>query len=706
MTTWSTTEYLNSAGYTPSYHATWSQYTIVLIAGDTLNVRTIYNGGDSNAASINYITSPNNSSTVNDPDPSTSQTGLDRTWSSSSFSNSNHHTRWYWFTSGTVAQKSVRILTIPTTFGWNNVQASIEQGSSASATLYVPSSFAPYIQGTASETGDTTLSTNGSYNERFHWRITPSSSSNSLASGFSTSSGYFSGPSHNASITISPTTSASAGTYYLKLYYHSPTGTTAGNTTLIDTISFSVTALVPLDTNISLTSSRIVVGNTSSSYTQGLTGGGSNTIYYILNANNLANGSNIDALRTGGDSRYVARTYDTGSSRSFRTAASGSYTITANLPSTGTTDTYYVYAANGTGENSTLLSNTYTVDRPDVSISLTPSTTTLSSSNTSDVTVNVTGDTSGTQFRLYTNDIPRWISTYNGGSSNTNDFTIAYSESELPTAGNSYTYFSQARVPYGSGGVGWINTNDSFTISRSVATTYSVSASPTSINEGQSTTWTVTYSGITSARTVNYTISGINSNDLSSGSLTGSFSISSGSGTATTSVTLQNDSATEGTETATLTLDSTDSTGASTGSPSASVTIADTSNQGGSSGSSGSIGGGSAENFGLAITNVAGTSVIINNNSRLGTFLSTASVTISDTNTSGQLFTSSSNGGAIDCSDSTIIGMHTIWTGSAWLHPAVTRNSSTGITVTRLSSTASDPNNFWGGTLTISLIRY
>ena len=310
------------------------------------------------------------------------------------------------------------------------------------------------------------------------------------------------------------------------------------------------------------------------------------------------------------------------------------------------------------------------------------------------------------RYRLYTNDIPRWISTYNGGSSNTNDFTIAYSESELPTAGNSYTYFSQARVPYGSGGVGWINTNDSFTISRSVATTYSVSASPTSINEGQSTTWTVTYSGITSARTVNYTISGINSNDLSSGSLTGSFSISSGSGTATTSVTLQNDSATEGTETATLTLDSTDSTGASTGSPSASVTIADTSNQGGSSGSSGSIGGGSAENFGLAITNVAGTSVIINNNSRLGTFLSTASVTISDTNTSGQLFTSSSNGGAIDCSDSTIIGMHTIWTGSAWLHPAVTRNSSTGITVTRLSSTASDPNNFWGGTLTISLIRY
>ena len=32
---------------------------------------------------------------------------------------------------------------------------------------------------------------------------------------------------------------------------------------------------------------------------------------------NIANGTNIDALRTGGDSRYIARTFTSASSKSF-----------------------------------------------------------------------------------------------------------------------------------------------------------------------------------------------------------------------------------------------------------------------------------------------------------------------------------------------------------------------------------------------------
>ena len=575
---------------------------------------------------------------------------LDRTWSSSSFTNSNHHTRWFWFTAGDVAQKSVRILTIPTTFGWNSVQSSIEQGSSGSATLYVPSSFASYIQGTANEgTGDPQLSTNGSYDERFHWRITPSSTSNSLASGFTTTSGYFSGPSNNASIAISPTTSASAGTYYLKLYYYSPTGATAGTSTLVDTISFSVTALAPLDTNITLTSSSIVVGNTTNSYTQGLTGGGSNTIYYILNANNLANGSNIEALRAGGDSRYIARTYTSTSSRSFRTSASGSYVIT-NLPSSSTSDTYYVYAANGLGTNSTLLSDTYIVDRPDVSISLTPSTTSLSASDALDdatsPTVNVTGDTFGTQYRLYTNNIPRWIDTHNGGgTASTTDFRIKYSQNELPPAGSTYTYFTQARIPSTYGGSGtWINTGNSFTITRSSAdltpdsptsqftnltqrvtsTQYTEDWQTTGITSGNQITWTATVSG-----------GGGSSVQLSTNNstwVTGAQGIQR-SLNQTGYVRVGTGSSQNTTYTATLT------SGSTTGSWSVATASTGTGGQ--------QTGGGNAFQYGLEIKNPGGTATIIDSTSKIGTIIATAQYSIAANSAGQQKFL------GFDCSNAT-----------------------------------------------------
>lgn len=470
--------------------------------------------------------------------------------------------------------------------------------------------------------------------------------------------------------------------------------------------------------------STVVLQNTPPTYVHQLTGCGSETKYYA----SLTAGASAGTQAAYSTLSPIGLTFETTSTRAL-VGPTGAGSFIAG-PSDGTGHRVYIWAVapgDSTVTSSSVITYTgqsYIAERPDISISLAPSTTNVTSTDTTSPTVNVTGDTSGTQYRLYTDNISRWVSTYNGGGSSSTDFTISYDEAasgaagtgttELPGNGQTFTYYTQARVTGGTKdeqagtptGTYWINTNNSFTISRSAAAIYSVSANPTSINEGQSTTYTVTYSNIDSARTVNYTISGINSNDLSSGSLTGSFSISSGSGTATTSITLQNDSATEGTETATLTLASTDSTGASTGSPSASVTIADTSNQGGSSGGSGSIGGGPTENYGLSITNVAGTSVIINNNSRLGTFLNSASITINNSNQSGQLFTTSTNGGAVNCSDNTIIGMHTIWTGSAWLHPVVTRNASTGITVTRLNFGGSDPYNYYSGTLTISLIRY
>jgi len=707
MSTWSFTEYLNTSGYGLSTHSSWSQYTATVVAGDTVNVRTIYNGTDSTAVSINFVNSPNGSTTVNDPDPTTSSAaGLDRTWTSSGFSNSNHHTRWFFFKSGgdtsNQGQRSVRILTIPSTMGWSGVAANIEQGTSGNAVLSIPSSFEPYIQGTASESGDGQLSTNGSKDERFHYRITSSSSSNTAVSaGFASASGDFSGPSNGDFVSISPGFSTPAGTYYIKLYHYDYTGSTGTSATLLDTGSFTVTAAAALDTSITLTTDKFTLTETASSYSgHTMTGGGNNTLYYILNVSNFTNGSNIDALRQNGDSRYIARTFSQNATRTFETVQNAG-TITNDLPSTGTFDTYYVYAANGNGLNSTKLTNTYTVGRADTSISLTPSTTSLSATSTADVTVNVTGDTSGTQYRLYTNNIPRWVSTYtsSGGSSAT-DFTISYDEAadgsagtgvtELPGLGQTFTYFSQARVT--SQGGPFINTGDSFTISRAAAGTFSVS-SPASVNEGQNLTYTVTTTNVVNNTTVGYTITGITSGDISSGSLTGNITINNNSGS--TTIGLANDNLTDGNETAVLTLASTDSTGASTGSPSSSTTVVDTSNPG-SGGSSGSgISGGSANAYGLKINNSSG-NVIIDDTSRIGNFLATATVTFASSSSSSQTIFST-----FDCTSKTVTGFIVQWTGTVYQGPTITRPSSgNGATI------SPNPNQSGSGTATVMLVRY
>ena len=98
-----------------------------------------------------------------------------------------------------------------------------------------------------------------------------------------------------------------------------------------------------------------------------------------------------------------------------------------------------------------------------------------------------------------------------------------------------------------------------------VAATYSLSASPTSVNEGSSVTFTLTTN---QSGSFPYTISGTNvtAADLSSGSLTGN--ISNGSGGAVT-ITLSSDQSTEGTETLTFALNN--------GLASTNVTISDTS---------------------------------------------------------------------------------------------------------------------------------
>jgi len=699
VTTWSVTEYLNSVGYTPSTHSSWSQYTVVLVAGDTLNARTIYNGGSSSATSINYIPSPNGSSTVNNPNPTTSQTGLDKTWSSSSFSNTNHHTRWYWFTAGVVAQKSIRILTIPSTMGWSGVQANIEQGFTGSAILTIPSSFEPFIKGTATDSGDPQLSSNGTKQERFHWRITSSSSSHSAVSVFPTNSGYFAGPSSGDSITISPrnanqgiatgTAATPPGTYYLKLYHYSPTGTSAGANTLIDTVSFNVTAAAALDTNISIPTTAFSITDSATSVSGvTMTSGATNTIYYLLNVSNFANGSNIDLLRTGNDSRYIARTFaSTTGTRTFVTSqALGTISPgSSNLPSVGSFKTYYAYASNGSGTNSTRLtsgSTQVTVGRPDTTISLSPSATSISAASTSDVTVNVTGDTSGTQYRLYSNNIGsygRWVSSYTGGQSNTTDFTISYDEAadgsagtgttELPSAGNTFTYYSQARATGHS--APYINTGNSFTVSRSAAASYSVS-SPSSVNEGTTLTFSITTSNISNGTTVPWALTGLGTADYST-SASSPATIQNNS--ATVSFSILADGVADGNKTATLTLGSTDSAGSSTGGASSSTTVVDTSNPGGGGGSGSGTGGGSAGTYGLKIQNINGSTTIIDDTSRLTNFLSEDSINTNSQSSKDMFMT-------FDCSDKTETGFLVTWSGALYASPSITRYGATSLTIT------------------------
>lgn len=81
--------------------------------------------------------------------------------------------------------------------------------------------------------------------------------------------------------------------------------------------------------------------------------------------------------------------------------------------------------------------------------------------------------------------------------------------------------------------------------------TYNLSVNPSSVNEGQSATWTLTTTGVGAGTTIPYTISGISSADIGNASLTGNFVTGS---TMTRTITLTNDLATEGAETAVLSL--------------------------------------------------------------------------------------------------------------------------------------------------------
>lgn len=128
-------------------------------------------------------------------------------------------------------------------------------------------------------------------------------------------------------------------------------------------------------------------------------------------------------------------------------------------------------------------------------------------------------------------------------SNNNATVTITTSEDSLTEGAQTMTFTSDEKSVE-------VLINDT-----SLTPTYSLSASASQINEGQSVTFTLITTNVATGTTIAWSLSGISSADIGGGSTTGNFTIAS-NGRATVTFTLANDVTTEGNETMTLTCSS------------------------------------------------------------------------------------------------------------------------------------------------------
>lgn len=425
--------------------------------GDTINVTVA--PGSSNATVVNA--NATNCSVSPSQDTSSPFTFTINTFTSTSYS------AYFYFVDGN-------------TVTWDVTVSGTVSSSSPTYSVTAPASINEGSSGTMNVS-----TTNVGNGTTLYWTVEP-------AGDFGTTSGSFSISSNAGSFTVTPsadqtTEGAETGTIRIR------TGSTSGTIVASDTFTINDTSTTPAGPGLGATISTYTGNPTrynndgstyttatttvvaTSAYTHGLGNCASNTRYWA----SYTSGASGDTA-TYSTISPIGRTYTTTTSRTL--AGMGSSSASIALPSSYGGARVYIWAdlAGTTVTSSTTMTCTgasYYIEYPDDAITLTPSTTSLSSGDTTtNPTVNVTGDTSGTQYRLYTLNIPRWISTYNGAGP-APDFTIAYSESELPAPGGTYTYFSQCRVTAGvndgansGGGALWINTGNSFTITRSSAT--------------------------------------------------------------------------------------------------------------------------------------------------------------------------------------------------------------------------------------------
>lgn len=404
-------------------------------------------------------------------------------------------------------------------------------------------------------------------------------------------------------------------------------------------------------------SSTVVWMNYQSSYTHQLTSCGADTIYYASYTSGASQGSTTAYSNL----NPIGRTWITGSTRSLNGISSSTSGIGGPTYSTG--DIVYIWAVlnpnspgGSTISNSTTMTYTgrsYYVERPDTLVTVTPNTTTVGyvsghpggTGDTSSPSVNVTGDSSGTQYRLYTSNINRWVSTANGGGSSTLDFRISYDESptgatgtgftELPSNGNTYTYVTQCRVtsgtpdPVNSGGAAWvevINSGESFTITRSNADTqpdaFDLGSNATNVSTGtDATSNQITISGLTTGASASFSVTNTAYTKVSKNG--GSYNLTTG--------TVVNGDTLQVQITASSTSGVSRSTTLSVGSPartdSWSVTTA-SAGGGSSGGGGGAVSGGT---HGLAIYKATGTNppVVLDQNSRTNNIIVSGTATVS-----------------------------------------------------------------------------
>lgn len=292
-----------------------------------------------------------------------------------------------------------------------------------------------------------------------------------------------------------------------------------------------VRVIVNKDTSISLNSSNVVFKSSDTSYQNGLTGGGAGTIYYAMSSSSIGNGTNIDALRTGGDSRYVARTFTTASSKPFSTSGSGAQ-ITNHLPtSSSLTKTVYIYGANLLGQESQYLGYSYNVTLTALAPTVTASKSIIP--NGFGLTTSSSGTTSGT--------ITYQWSTSGGGPNNKGSYSTGYTASSglgvgVEWVGTQWTVQARATVDNGSNYV-YSNTS-SVTLP-----TYSLTG-PASIQEGSSGTFSNSLTNSISS-TLYWQVTPTSEFSTSNGSVASGGSVS---------VSPSSDGVTEGTESATFSL--------------------------------------------------------------------------------------------------------------------------------------------------------
>ena len=191
---------------------------------------------------------------------------------------------------------------------------------------------------------------------------------------------------------------------------------------------------------------------------------------------------------------------------------------------------------------------------------------TITAANTDDQTYVLSNASSNQNYRL----IKTSGTIASGGGTGTvidsrvgsGNLIFDYSNNELPTAGNSATYQLQTAGEYVSDSETesgfWIDTtgqSNSITITREAATaTYSLAASPTTVNEGSSVTFTASTTNVAQGTTLYFRAVGVPSGS-SAGPNDGDYSPTTGSdtvdsnGQATFTTTITADQTTEGTET-------------------------------------------------------------------------------------------------------------------------------------------------------------